>query len=82
MTSKPTLVEALNLAHKDMQINNAQYRNRQRLAACAMLAALKEITIAAEADGWDVDDNEPILNAARAAIAAAKVAGIKEEGLG
>jgi hypothetical protein len=41
-------------------------------AAPELLAALRELTIAAEASGWDVDaDNAPILNAARAAIAKA-----------
>jgi hypothetical protein len=37
-----------------------------------MLDALRELTIAAEAAGWDIDaDNAPILAAARAAIAKA-----------
>lgn len=41
-------------------------------AAPEMLSALRELTIAAEAAGWDVDkENKPILNAARAAIAKA-----------
>lgn len=42
-------------------------------AAVDMLAALRELTIAAEGAGWDVDQcNSPILNAARAAIAKAE----------
>ena len=45
----------------------------QEIARTALLASLRELTIAAEASGWDVDaDNAPILNAARAAIAKAK----------
>jgi hypothetical protein len=37
-----------------------------------LLDALRELTIAAEAAGWDVDTaNAPILNAARAALAKA-----------
>jgi hypothetical protein len=42
-------------------------------AAPDMLEALRELVIAAEAAGWDLDDlNAPILNAARAAIAKAE----------
>ncbi len=38
-----------------------------------MQAALRDLVIAAEAAGWDVDrDNAPILNAARAALAKAE----------
>lgn len=38
-------------------------------AAQELLDALRELTIAAEAAGWDVDaNNAPILNAARAAL--------------
>jgi len=41
-------------------------------AAPDLLDALRELTIAAEAAGWDVDAaNAPILNAARAALAKA-----------
>jgi hypothetical protein len=41
-------------------------------AAPELLDALRELTIAAEAAGWDVDTaNAPILNAARAALAKA-----------
>ena len=51
-----------------------QQANARLIAAApALLAALRELTIAAEASGWDVDaDNAPILNAARAAIAKAR----------
>jgi hypothetical protein len=50
----------------------AQFIIRACNAHDDLLAALRELTIAAEASGWDVDaDNAPILNAARAAIAKA-----------
>ena len=39
-------------------------------AAPTMIDALRELVIAAEAAGWDLDDlNAPILHAARAALA-------------
>jgi hypothetical protein len=52
----------------------AEKQANARLIAAApdLLDALRELTIAAEAAGWDVDaDNAPILKAARAALAKA-----------
>ena len=40
-------------------------------AAANLIDAMREIIIAAEAAGWDVGDNAPILDAARAALAEA-----------
>jgi hypothetical protein len=63
-----TARDGMNGISRDQAIANA------RLIATAptMLDALRELTIAAEAAGWDIDaDNAPILAAARAAIARA-----------
>jgi hypothetical protein len=56
------------------RVDEPSDRANARLIAAApeLLDALRELTIAAEAAGWDVDAaNAPILNAARAAIAKA-----------
>lgn len=54
-------------------LDAARAEQRVRDAAPDMLSALRELTIAAEGAGWDVDQcNLPILNAARAAIAKAE----------
>ncbi len=64
--------------YKDRELlpfNKERWDADARLIAAApeLLAALRELTIAAEASGWDVDaDNAPILNAARDAIARAE----------